>query len=181
MSSFRFFGIEIQIALAQPTSTSCLRPSIVYLTIGRGAPANEPSRASSFLQPGYDSSVSCLSASGYHQQHGAIAPAANVVDVPACIMVYSLRSTEHRRFESRSGKPRIVREENRIRFLLQRDGPAAATAWVRRTMHIYRAAVLDKNHFASSNGFRRGFIEAYCDFKRWLAAAQAHEKFHDSA
>lgn len=113
-------------------------------------------------------------------QHDPIAPAANTVDVPACIMMYSLQSAEHHRSESRSGKPRIVREENRIRFLLQRDGPAATTAWVRRTLHIYRAAVLDKNHFASSNGFRRRFIEAYCDFKRWLAM-HAHEKSHGSA
>lgn len=65
-------------------------------------------------------------------------------------------------------------EEGRIRFLLQRDGVAATIAWVQRTLRIYRAAVLDRGHFASSNVFRRRFIESYCDFKRWLQHMNAY-------
>jgi hypothetical protein len=38
-------------------------------------------------------------------------------------------------------------------------------------MRIYRKAVLNRHHFASSSEYRRGFIESYCDFKRWLASA----------
>lgn len=72
-----------------------------------------------------------------------------------------------------------MREENRIRFLLQRDGLAATMVWVGRTLRIYRAAVLDKDHYAAGNGFRRSFIEAYCDFKRWLTAMHTHEDPHD--
>lgn len=63
----------------------------------------------------------------------------------------------------------MVHEEARILLLLRRDGLEPTIAWVRRTLRIYRAAVLDKNHFAHSDVFRRRFIESYCDFKRWLA------------
>lgn len=59
-------------------------------------------------------------------------------------------------------------EERRIQFLVSRDGLDAAIGWVARTMRIYRGAVLDKRHFASQDEYRRKFIEAYCDFKRWL-------------
>jgi hypothetical protein len=71
-------------------------------------------------------------------------------------------------------EPNTVREEHRIRFLLQRDGLPATIAWVRRTLRIYRIAVLDKSHYASSSVFRKGFIESYCDFKRWLREAHAY-------
>jgi hypothetical protein len=68
-----------------------------------------------------------------------------------------------------------MREEHRIGFLVERDGRPATIEWVKRTLGIYRAAVLDKSHFASRNEFRRGFIESYCDFKRWLAAMHAYD------
>lgn len=61
-----------------------------------------------------------------------------------------------------------MREDRRIEFLVARDGINAAAAWVRRTMSIYRRAVLMKNHYASGPPYRREFIEAYCAFKRWL-------------
>ena len=64
-------------------------------------------------------------------------------------------------------------EDDRIRFLSHRDGLVPTIAWVRRTQRIYRTAVLNKDHFASSDVFRRRFIESYCDFKRWLTRVQA--------
>ena len=66
---------------------------------------------------------------------------------------------------------RLKREGHRIALLLERDGEKATIEWVRRTMRIYRRAVLGGDHFATSGAFRRGFIESYCDFKRRLAAA----------
>jgi hypothetical protein len=68
---------------------------------------------------------------------------------------------------------RIPVESGRIRFLLRRDGLAATLAWVASTMRIYRAAVLDPDHHASSALYRRGYIASYCDFKRWLAHVHA--------
>ena len=72
------------------------------------------------------------------------------------------------------GRSWIVTEEGRIRFLLGRDGEAETIAWVRRALRIYRAAVLGKPHYARSSVFRRGFIESYCDFKRWLCRMHAY-------
>jgi plasmid stabilization system protein ParE len=63
-------------------------------------------------------------------------------------------------------------EQERIAFLLGRDGPEATAEWVRRTLRIYRRAVLTPGHFAGLPEFRRGFIESYCAFRRWLANAQ---------
>ncbi len=60
-------------------------------------------------------------------------------------------------------------EQQRINFLLRRDGKEACIAWVTRTMVIYRRAVLNPRHFASSKEYRRSYIAAYCLFKRWLA------------
>lgn len=62
-------------------------------------------------------------------------------------------------------------DEGRIEFLVQRDGLAAATQWVRRTVGIYRRAVLDPRHHASTQEYRAKFIKAYCIFKSWLFRA----------
>lgn len=59
-------------------------------------------------------------------------------------------------------------EYARIEFLIDRDGLQQTTEWVRRTMHIYRRAVLTRGHFAHSHPYRHGFILAYIEFKRWL-------------
>lgn len=64
-------------------------------------------------------------------------------------------------------------EERRITFLLARDGPEQTIDWVRRTMRIYRRAVLDESHFAGKDEWRRKFIEGYCEFKRWLMHAHS--------
>ena len=63
-------------------------------------------------------------------------------------------------------------EEGRIALLVQRDGLEAAVEWVSRTLRIYRRAVLDKRHYASTPEYRQRFIESYCDFKRWLASVR---------
>ncbi|HKR41494.1 MAG TPA: hypothetical protein VJU59_17765 [Paraburkholderia sp.] len=64
-------------------------------------------------------------------------------------------------------------ERARIEFLIERDGLQQATEWVRRTMHIYRRAVLNKGHFAHAHPYRRRFIVAYLEFRRWLRTGSA--------
>lgn len=71
------------------------------------------------------------------------------------------------------GRTRSSYEQGRLDFLVRRDGEAAAVEWARRTMRIYRSAVLNRRHFASTAEYRRQFIESYCEFKRWLAAMHA--------
>lgn len=61
-------------------------------------------------------------------------------------------------------------EAARIALLLVRDGDEAAIAWVKRTLAIYRRAVLDPAHFASLPEYRREFLASCADFRRWLAA-----------
>ena len=65
-----------------------------------------------------------------------------------------------------------VSEQGRIEFLIRRDGLEEAIEWVHHTMRIYRRAVLDKRHFASTGEYHRTFIESYCEFKRSLTAMQ---------
>jgi hypothetical protein len=72
-----------------------------------------------------------------------------------------------------------VTEERRIQFLLLRDGEAQAIQWVQRTLRIYRSAVLDESHYARSSAFRQGFIESYCDFKKWLTKMHAYGQSND--
>jgi len=60
-------------------------------------------------------------------------------------------------------------ESSRIAFLLARDGDEATLAWVRRTLAIYRRAVLSRGHFAGSSDYRRLFLASCADFRRWLA------------
>lgn len=66
-------------------------------------------------------------------------------------------------------------ELNRIAFVEQRDGVDGAIEFARRTVDIYRKAVLqtirrgnNKAHFASSIQFKRGFIESYIVLKQYL-------------
>lgn len=61
-------------------------------------------------------------------------------------------------------------EASRIAFLLQRDGPAATLIWVRRTLAIYRRAVLDRRHFAHTPEYRLKFVASCLEFRRWLIA-----------
>lgn len=61
-------------------------------------------------------------------------------------------------------------EASRIEFLLQRDGAAATLVWVRRTLAIYRRAVLDRRHFAHMTQYRLKFVASCLEFRRWLIA-----------
>lgn len=61
-------------------------------------------------------------------------------------------------------------EASRIAFLLQRDGAVATQIWVRRTLEIYRSAVMDRKHFAHTRDYRRKFIASILGFRRWLAS-----------
>ncbi len=72
-----------------------------------------------------------------------------------------------------------MHEDQPIQFLIERNGQAAAITWVRRTLVIYRAAVVGRSHFSSPDGFRRGIVESYCDFKRRLAAVHAYASTHE--
>ncbi len=73
-----------------------------------------------------------------------------------------------------------MREQHRIDFLVARDGADATRAWVERTLRIYRRAVLNTSNFASTPSYRREFIQACCDFRRWLAATPAREQGVDT-
>lgn len=63
---------------------------------------------------------------------------------------------------------RCETEGRRIGLLLERDGLEATREWVRRTLAIYRRAVLDGSHFASTPGYRRSYLLSCADFRRWL-------------
>ena len=59
-------------------------------------------------------------------------------------------------------------EGKRIGLLLERDGATATRDWVKRTLAIYRRAVLDPSHFASRPEYRRDYLASCADFRRWL-------------
>jgi len=61
-------------------------------------------------------------------------------------------------------------EASRIGFLLQRDGPAATLIWVRRTLAIYRRALLAPGHYAHTAEYHLTFLASCLEFRRWLAA-----------
>ncbi len=74
--------------------------------------------------------------------------------------------------DARAGAIRCARsaEASRIEFLLQRDGAAATLVWVRRTLAIYRRAVLDRTHFAHMTEYRLKFVASCLEFRHWLIA-----------
>lgn len=66
-------------------------------------------------------------------------------------------------------------EQQRLQFITERDGIDGAVDFARRTLKIYRTAVLrsrkrghDKPHHASIPEYRRKFIESYCAFKKFI-------------
>lgn len=68
-----------------------------------------------------------------------------------------------------------LQERERLTFLVERDGPEAATQWARRTLEIYRGALRSRAHFARAAEYRRGFVESCCEFRRWIVHARASD------
>lgn len=68
-----------------------------------------------------------------------------------------------------------IAENSRIECLVQRDGIAATQVWVRRTLAIYRSAVLNRKHFAHNPEYRTSFIASCLRFRRWLALNGGYE------
>ncbi|HKI82308.1 MAG TPA: hypothetical protein VKA04_11725 [Pseudodesulfovibrio sp.] len=64
----------------------------------------------------------------------------------------------------------MTHEQERIDFLVRRDGPAEARAWVERTLHMYRDAVNTPLSHASLPEYRPRFEQAIDEFQIWLAA-----------
>jgi len=60
--------------------------------------------------------------------------------------------------------PAAWSERDRLEFLVRRDGAGAAMQWA-----CYRRALLTPRHFARAPEYRRRFVTAYCEIKRWLA------------
>lgn len=61
------------------------------------------------------------------------------------------------------------REAERIRFLVERDGRAAARKWVQDTLKSYRDAVNSPSSHASKSNYRPLFEESIREFEAWLA------------
>lgn len=59
-------------------------------------------------------------------------------------------------------------EEERIRFLVERDGREAARRWVREMLEAYRAAVNSPGSHASTKYYRPGFQQSIREFQKWL-------------
>jgi Raf kinase inhibitor-like YbhB/YbcL family protein len=58
-------------------------------------------------------------------------------------------------------------ERSRIELILAKEGRESARQWARRTAGLYRAAVLNPEHFAHTGARRRQFIEAYLELKHF--------------
>lgn len=62
-----------------------------------------------------------------------------------------------------------MNEQARVEFLQARDGVQATQHWAQKTAAIYRAAVLNPDHFAHQCDRRRQFIESYKVLKLYAA------------
>lgn len=59
-------------------------------------------------------------------------------------------------------------EEERIRFLVERDGRAAARRWVREMRETYRTAVNTPGSHAATKYYRPEFERSIREFEQWL-------------
>lgn len=66
-------------------------------------------------------------------------------------------------------------ENDRINFLVRRDGRKAATVWVARTLDIYIQALLDSKSHASLPQYRSLFEKSIEIFESWLNAPNRHD------
>jgi hypothetical protein len=60
-------------------------------------------------------------------------------------------------------------EEERINFLLQRDGLEATQEWVEKTLHIYRSAIASPASHASKKEYKPLFERSIKEFEEWLS------------
>jgi hypothetical protein len=60
-------------------------------------------------------------------------------------------------------------EKHRIKLLVERDGEAAARAWVERTLKIYREAINHPGSHPSTKEYRPAFEQSIREFEEWLA------------
>jgi hypothetical protein len=67
----------------------------------------------------------------------------------------------------------MLQEGQRIDFLIQRDGLAAARTWVARTLTIYCAAINNDRGYASRPPYRPLFEQSIRVFEAWLKKAHA--------
>ena len=66
---------------------------------------------------------------------------------------------------------RAIPESRRIELLLERDGYAAARAWVGLTLHTYRTALARRDHYAHDPHYRGLFEQSVDEFQHWLDSA----------
>jgi len=64
----------------------------------------------------------------------------------------------------------MAQEQDRINYLIRRDGYAEARRWVERTLYIYREAVISSSSHASLPEYRPRFEQAIAAFQTWLSA-----------
>lgn len=64
----------------------------------------------------------------------------------------------------------MSQEQDRIDFLLDRDGHAETRKWVVRTMEMYRDAIDTPSSHASLPEYRPRFEQAIAEFQAWLQA-----------
>ena len=67
-------------------------------------------------------------------------------------------------------------EKARLEFLIQRDGMQGAATFARRTLRLYRQAVLNKRCYAALPGNRRGFIISYLQMKSFARAVELEHR-----
>lgn len=65
----------------------------------------------------------------------------------------------------------------RIEFVLKRDGLAAAIAYARQTLTVYRKALADPKHFATSRQYRKSFVLACLECRAFLKANNEYTRF----
>jgi hypothetical protein len=61
-------------------------------------------------------------------------------------------------------------EDERINFLLQRDGLEVTREWVERTLNIYRVAISSPASHASRGEYKLLFERSIKEFEEWLSA-----------
>jgi hypothetical protein len=67
-----------------------------------------------------------------------------------------------------------------ITELTRSRGEGAAHAYAMQTLHVYRQAILNPRHFASTPTYRRSFIMSYLFFKHYLGTHMVKQDMADT-